>query len=120
MRIEQDIKLDFKDVLIRPKRSKLSSRKEVDLTRSFTFKHSKFTWTGVPIMASNMDGVGTLAMAHALETYGMFTCIVKTENVNNWSNINSLYLDFMAISTGTGPNDVARLEQAFATNKNMY
>jgi GMP reductase len=53
-RIEDDIKLDFKDVLIRPKRSTLKSRSQVSLERTFTFKHSKFTWTGVPIMAANM------------------------------------------------------------------
>ena len=56
MRIEEDIKLDFKDVLIRPKRSTLSSRKEVDLNRKYIFKHSKCEWNGIPIMAANMDG----------------------------------------------------------------
>ena len=60
MRIEDDIKLDFKDVLIRPKRSTLSSRKQVDLNRTYKFKHSGFEWTGVPIMAANMDGVLSL------------------------------------------------------------
>jgi len=55
-RIEDDIKLDFKDVLIRPKRSTLKSRSQVSLDRTFTFKHSNFTWTGVPIMAANMYG----------------------------------------------------------------
>jgi GMP reductase len=53
-RIENDIKLDFKDVLIRPKRSTLKSRSQVDLTRTFTFKHSQYTFTGIPIMAANM------------------------------------------------------------------
>ena len=54
-RIEQEIKLDFKDVLIRPKRSTLKSRSEVDVRRTYTFKHSKKTWIGVPIIAANMD-----------------------------------------------------------------
>ena len=53
-RIENDIKLDFKDVLIRPKRSTLKSRSQVELERTFVFKHSKLEWTGVPIMAANM------------------------------------------------------------------
>jgi hypothetical protein len=53
-RIEDDIKLDFKDVLFRPKRSTLKSRSEVDLNRTYTFKHSKKTWTGVPVVAANM------------------------------------------------------------------
>ena len=66
MRIDRDIKLDYSDVLFRPKRSTLSSRSEVDITRTFKFKHSGFEWTGVPIMAANMDGVGTLDMAKSL------------------------------------------------------
>jgi GMP reductase len=65
MRIEADTKLDFKDVLIRPKRSTLSSRKEVDISREFIFKWSKRSFTGVPVIAANMDGVGTFAMAEA-------------------------------------------------------
>lgn len=62
-RIDNDIKLDFKDVLIRPKRSTLKSRADVDLTRDFVFRHSKKTYDGIPIIASNMDTVGTFEMA---------------------------------------------------------
>ncbi len=65
MRIEEDVKLDFKDVLIRPKRSTLASRKDVDISREFTFKWSKKAYKGVPIIAANMDGVGTFEMAKA-------------------------------------------------------
>lgn len=65
MRIEEDIKLDFKDVLIRPKRSTLASRKEVDLNREYTFKWSGRIFDGVPVIAANMDGVGTMAMANS-------------------------------------------------------
>lgn len=65
MRIEEDVKLDFKDVLIRPKRSTLSSRKEVDIKRKFTMRHSGRKFEGVPIIAANMDGVGTFEMARA-------------------------------------------------------
>ena len=63
MRIEEDTKLDFSDVLIRPKRSSLDSRKSVDVSREFTFKWSGKRFEGVPIIAANMDGVGTFAMA---------------------------------------------------------
>ena len=66
MRIIDDTKLDFDDVLISPKRSQLTSRKDADLTRKFTFKHSSDTWTGIPIVASNMDHTGTIAMCHVL------------------------------------------------------
>lgn len=65
MRIEEDVKLDFKDVLIRPKRSTLSSRKNVDITREYIFKWSGHSYKGVPIIAANMDGVGTFSMAKA-------------------------------------------------------
>ena len=62
MRIESDIKLDYKDVLIRPKRSTLKSRKEVNLMRTYKFRNSKQEWRGIPIMAANMDGVGTFEL----------------------------------------------------------
>ena len=65
MRIEEDVKLDFKDVLIRPKRSTLSSRKEVDISREYVMKNSGKTFKGVPIIAANMDGVGTFEMARS-------------------------------------------------------
>ena len=59
---EDDIKLDYSDVLIRPKRSTLTSRYDVDMNRTFTFVHSGKSWSGIPIMASNMDTVGTPQM----------------------------------------------------------
>lgn len=70
MRIEEDIKLDFKDVLIRPKRSTLGSRKDVDISREFTFKWSGLAFKGVPLIAANMDGVGTFEMARAFAEDG--------------------------------------------------
>jgi len=77
MRIEDDIKLDFNDVLIRPKRSTLVSRKNAELERSFSFKYSKHVWKGVPIVASNMDHVGTLKMTEVLSSYNMLTALCK-------------------------------------------
>ena len=74
MRIEDDIKLDYSDVLIRPKRSTLTSRYDVDMNREFQFFHSKKKWTGVPIMASNMDTVGTPEMYKELFNHNMITC----------------------------------------------
>lgn len=110
MKIEDGIKLDFSDVLFRPKRSTLSSRKEVKLTRTYTFKHSGKEYTGVPIMAANMDGVGTLAMAESLAKHDMFTCLGKNydsgglewfDGTVNWNNV--------AISTGTSNSDFEKL-----------
>ena len=81
VRIEDDSKLDYKDVLIRPKRSTLGSRKDVDLEREFTFRNYQASgdehYRGIPIMASNMDGVGTFTMADTLAELGLFTCLVK-------------------------------------------
>jgi len=77
MRVEQDIKLDFNDVMLRPMTSSLNSRSEVNLERTFKFIHSPKTWTGVPIIAANMDTVGTLAMAKALSKHRMITALHK-------------------------------------------
>ena len=84
MRIIEDKKLDFSDVLIAPKRSQLISRKDVDLTRKFIFKHSKFSWSGIPIIAANMDHTGTVAMAHVLMEYPMLTAICKFVESSEW------------------------------------
>jgi GMP reductase len=70
MRIETDVKLDFKDVLIRPKRSTLNTRSAVDVDRAFRFLHTGSEWRGFPLIAANMDVTGTMAMAHALGTHG--------------------------------------------------
>ena len=77
MRIEQEIKLDYKDVLFKPKRSTLNSRKEVDITREFTFYNSKQKRTWVPIIAANMDTIWTIEMAKVLYEYGILTCLHK-------------------------------------------
>jgi len=74
MLISEDIKLDYSDVLIRPKRSTLTSRYDVDMTRTHKFVHSKKEWTGIPIMASNMDTVGTPEMHSVLSEHKMITC----------------------------------------------
>ena len=77
MRIVDDVKLDFSDVLIRPKRSTLESRKNANLERTFRFKNSNQSWTGVPIIAANMDHTGTWPMNKALVEFGMLTAICK-------------------------------------------
>ncbi len=77
MRIEEDVKLDFSDVLIRPKRSTLKSRQEVMLERPYRLRHTGREWSGVPIIAANMDTVGTFAMARALAGHGLATALHK-------------------------------------------
>lgn len=116
MRIEDDVKLDFSDVLIRPKRSTLSSRKEVDLNRTYQFKHSQQTWTGVPIMAANMDGVGTDYMAVVLSQYRMFTCLVKSLPIDDYVALAEVCHGYFAVSTGIGENDFLRLSTILNNN----
>ena len=104
MRIEEDIKLDFKDVLFKPKRSKLESRRDVDLTRTFKFHNSGNEWTGIPIMASNMDGVGTFEMAKVLQEHRMVTVMRKHYTVSDWENAvgQGIKLKYVSVCTGTG------------------
>ena len=89
MLISEDIKLDYSDVLIRPKRSTLTSRYDVDMTRTHKFVHSKKEWNGVPIMASNMDTVGTPAMHSILLKHKMITCPAKHYLKRNITTFNS-------------------------------
>lgn len=109
MRIEEDLKLGFKDVLIRPKRSTLKSRSDVQLEREFTFKHSGQTWSGVPIIAANMDTVGTFAMAKALASFGVLTAVHKHYSVEQWQafvqGVSADVLQHVMVSTGTSDAD---------------
>ncbi|MBN8473904.1 GMP reductase [Sulfuritalea sp.] len=77
MRIEEELKLDFQDVLIRPKRSTLTSRSDVDISRDFVFRHSGRRYHGVPIIAANMDTVGSFEMARALDRHQLATALHK-------------------------------------------
>lgn len=107
MRIGQDIKLGFKDVMIRPKRSNLKSRAEDQLVRQFKFLHSNSNWVGIPILAANMDTVRTFEMALTLSEHKLFTAIYKHYTPTQWKqflkNTPADIVDFIAISTGTGP-----------------
>lgn len=116
MRIESDMKLDFSDVLFRPKRSTLSSRRQVDLTRTYTFKHSNYAYEGIPIMAANMDGVGTFKMSQSLSQHALFTCLVKSYTLDDFNvAMPTLNPKHFAVSTGTNENDFNRLQSILST-----
>lgn len=123
MRIEEDIKLDFKDVLFRPKRSTLRSRSEVDLERKFVFRNSRKEWTGVPVVASNMDTVGTFEMYEVLKGFKMFTCIHKHYTKEQWSAFNANRpaqdYEYMAITSGISDRDYERLIRICSENKSL-
>lgn len=115
MRIEDDIKLDFKDVLIRPKRSEAASRAAVELKKSYTFLNSKNTWEGVPIIAANMDTTGTLAMATELAKHKCMTALHKhysLEQLTNFFNRDKNPLcDFAFYTIGMKATDLEKLVQ---------
>ena len=102
MRIEDDTKLDYSDVLIRPKRSILESRKEVQLHRTFDFRNGK-AWTGIPIVAANMDTIGTIEMGKIFSEFGMLTCLSK--HIQHFSDDDSYKNRDMALSFGMGEQD---------------
>tara|TARA_B100001248_G_C27393864_1_gene464160 strand:- start:1782 stop:2822 length:1041 start_codon:yes stop_codon:yes gene_type:complete len=103
MKIESGIFFDFKDVLIKPKRSDLSSRSEVDLEKTVTFLHSKRTWTGVPILTSNMDTTGTFEMYNEFSKHKMITIFHKHYSLDEYPD--TLDPNYYSISTGTSNND---------------
>jgi len=104
MRLDNEIKLDYKDVLLKPKRSTLSSRRDVEMTRSFTFRNSGETYECCPIIASNMDGVGTFSMAKVIQEYKMLTTITKTTTIEQWRKAvgEGIKLKYLSVCTGTG------------------
>ncbi len=102
------MKLDFKDVLIRPKRSTLKSRSEVDLDREFVFRNSKRTWKGVPLIAANMDTTGTLEMAKVLASHRCMTALHKyhsAEMIRAFADAHADAMPFVAVSAGSGDRD---------------
>ena len=129
MRIENEQKLDYGNVLIRPKRSTAGSRKEVELKRKFSFKYSnvneEYDYTGIPIIASNMDGVGTFKMGDALAKLGLMTCLVKTYSVTDLVNYYDNRLDDFELRTnnviysmGISNNDYEKFEKVYEQTGN--
>lgn len=123
MRIEAEVKLGFKDVLIRPKRSTLKSRSQVDLCRTFIMKHNNDTWSGVPIIAANMDTVGTFKMADALSQFNMLTAVHKHYTPEQWKTYlndktDSIYNNIM-VSTGTSKADGEKLSIILKENPKL-
>ena len=103
MRVDRDFKLDFDDVLIRPKRSTLSSRRLVDLNRKFEFRHSNEIWEGIPVIAENIDTTGTFEIAESLKKEKMLTAIHKFYSLDQWAksiNSNQIDLEHCAVTFG--------------------
>ncbi len=114
MRVERDIKLGFKDVLIRPKRSTLKSRAMVQLEREFTFLHSKRQWRGVPVIAANMDTIGTFETAEVLAAHKLLCAVHKHYTLEQWDAFlegrdQDIYQRIM-VSSGATDEDMHKLE----------
>lgn len=117
MQIIDDIKYDFSDVLILPKRSALSSRGQVDLKREFKLVHSDMTLKGIPIMAANMDNIGTWGMARQLNELGMMTALGKHYSVDDlvdfFKSIEG-HNNGVFYSVGISDADVEKFEQVLS------
>merc|ERR1712183_239759 len=121
--VEYDVKLDFKDVLFRPKRSTLKSRSEVELKREYQFRNSGRTYNGVPIMAANMDTTGTFEIAKCFAEHSMFVCIHKHYSVDEWKNFakqNKGILQNIAVSSGTSDSDFEKIQQVLEAVKDIH
>ncbi|MEI6842942.1 MAG: GMP reductase [bacterium] len=115
MRIEEEVKLDYKDVLICPKRSTLTSRKDVNLLRTFKFKHSKSEIEVLPIISANMDGTGTMRMAKAFFPYKMMTALHKHYTVAElkkfFDTIGEENSKYVFYTIGLSETDLEKLEE---------
>ena len=104
--------LDYRDVLILPKRSDISSRSEVDLIRDFTFKYTSLKWSGFPLMVANMSTTGVIPVALALKEEKMITCLHKFHTVEDLRPLEGTnYGDYISLSTGIKENDYERVKQ---------
>ena len=121
MRIERDLKLTFDDVLIRPKRSTLVSRSDVDLVREFKFRHAEGTWSGIPIVAANMDTTGLFSIARVLQGHKMLTCTQKFYSTREFSEAWEEGVDpaYIAVTCGSTVESFDLLKRKMATNKDL-
>lgn len=113
MKIINEVKLDFDDVLIKPKRSNLSSRSDVSLLRKFIFPHSSRSVECIPIFAANMDTTGSMQMADTLSGFDCLTCLhkhYKSEDLIKYFSDNPLYTFY---SAGISKNDIEKLTFVF-------
>jgi GMP reductase len=117
MRIEEDFKLDYQDVLLRPKRSTLTSRQDVDLERKFSFYHSKKTWSGIPIMTANMISSGTFEMAKILANYKMITTFHKYYTIKDYQKFFKTFKnpDYIVYTLGIRSEDIDQLKKMIQT-----
>ncbi|HJM18369.1 MAG TPA: GMP reductase [Candidatus Thalassarchaeaceae archaeon] len=121
MRLERDMKLTFDDVLIRPKRSTLVSRSDVDLVREFRFRHTEQKWEGIPIVAANMDTTGLFSIAMVLQEHKMLTCTQKFYSTREFSEAwkDGVDPEFLSVTCGSTEESFELLNRKMATNESL-
>ena len=121
MRIDDDLKLTFRDVLIRPKRSTLKSRSEVSLSRIFKFRHTEREWKGIPVVAANMDTTGTFEIANELQKDRLLTCLQKFYSVKEIKNAIQNGMDpyHIAITSGSTEESMELLRRKMAIHEKL-
>ncbi len=115
MKILPDLKIDFDDVLIKPRRSKLGSRADVELLRTFKFPHSSRTLECVPVISANMDTTGSISMANNLAKIKAIGCLHKHYSEEVLLNYFSTYKPFCFMSTGITRDDIKKLKDVFGS-----
>jgi GMP reductase len=120
MKVDNTPQLDFNDVLIRPKRTTLTSRSQVNLERELKFPHSNEIWTGIPIISSNMDTTGTFGVYDVLSKYKMVTCLNKHYNLKDfeerWKK-EPMDPNYFMISTGIDERNFSNLNDIVSFTK---
>ena len=110
-KIEHEELLDYSDVLIRPKRSTMKSRNDVDIERLFSFKWSSLQWKGIPLIAANMDTTGTFEVCDVLSQYKIVTALHKFYTKEDFLNKENLNPEMFMVSTGISEIDFTRLTE---------
>lgn len=122
MKISDDLKLDFDDVLLVPQRSRTASRKDVDINKKYYFYHSHREWNGIPIMAANMDTTGSFAMATEMSQMGHVCCLhkhYKTKDlIEFFSSTTTRDLQYVWYSMGMKSSEFIELKK-FYTETNI-
>ena len=121
MRIERDLKLTFADVLIRPKRSTLVSRSDVNLVREFKFRHTEETWGGIPIVAANMDTTGLFSIAKVLQGHKMLTCTQKFYSTREFAEAweDGVSPEFVSVTCGSTDESFELLKRKMDTDSRL-
>ena len=115
-KIEVGLKLDFNNILIRPKRSTINTRSMVNLNRNFKFRNANVSWDGIPIIAANMDTTGTFEVYDTLSKHNVITALHKfysIEDIKRETEKREMNPNLFMISTGINDGALDKLVDVF-------